>query len=70
MLSIFDKKECMSCPLYKDSVMSTLRKIKELEHLSKLENFEKVSEKVYDIKNSLQSLAINYIIKYVKKDKS
>ena len=66
MIKIFGKKECMVCPLYKDSVMSSLRKVKELEQITKLEDLERAYEEVVKIKESIQKLAIEYLIKYVK----
>ncbi len=55
--------DCLSCPLYKDSVMSCLRRIKELESLAKLESYERLSEKVLDLKDRVQKLAVNYLIR-------
>ena len=56
-------EECLHCPLYKDSVMRSLRRVKELESYAKLESFEKLSEKILDIKDRIQRLAINYLIR-------
>ncbi len=63
----FENEKCAMCLLYKDSIMSCLRKVKELEALTKLENFEKAYEKVIELKDVIQDLAIKYTIKYIKK---
>ncbi len=55
--------ECLHCPLFKDSVMSCLRRIKELESIAKLESYERLSEKIIDIRDKAQKLAINYLVK-------
>ncbi len=54
---------CFSCPLYKDSVMSCVRRVKELKSVAELESYENLYEKVQEIKDRVQKLAVKYLVK-------
>ncbi len=54
---------CFSCPLYRDSVMSCVRRVKELENVAKLDSYESLYEKVRELKEKAQQLAVKYLIK-------
>lgn len=56
--------ECKDCPIYKDAVLSCLRKVKELESLAKLESFERLSDKVVRMKDRAQKIAINFLVRF------
>ncbi|RLI75180.1 hypothetical protein DRP04_13745 [Archaeoglobales archaeon] len=61
MEKVFSK--CFECPLYKDSIMSCMRKTKELESLAKLESYERVFDEVADLKERAKNLAVNYLVR-------
>ncbi|MET1125071.1 MAG: hypothetical protein ABWW66_07445 [Archaeoglobaceae archaeon] len=64
-LSFMESKllDCFSCPLYKDSLLGCVRRVKELESVAKLEAFERLAEKLPDIKERAQKLAVNYLVR-------
>jgi hypothetical protein len=66
---VIENKECANCILLKDAVLQNVRRIKELEHLAKLESFENLHDKVLQIKEQAQNLAVKYLVHFKMKYK-
>jgi hypothetical protein len=66
---MIENKECANCILLKDAVLQNVRRIKELEHLAKLESFENLHDKVLQIKEQAQNLAVKYLVHFKMKYK-
>ncbi|OYT35249.1 hypothetical protein B6U96_10925 [Archaeoglobales archaeon ex4484_92] len=54
---------CYTCPIYKDAIMSYLRRVKELRKIAELESYEDLHDKINEVKETVQNLAIKYLIK-------
>ena len=55
-------ERCSACPLYKDTLLSCVRRVKELKSLAKLEAYERLHDRVDDLKDRVQQLAVKYLI--------
>jgi len=61
MKSAIDR--CLHCPLLKDEVLRSLRIVKELENTAKLEGFERLHDEILKIKDKLQNIAVEFLVK-------
>ncbi len=57
-------EKCFDCPLLKDEVMRSMRILKELEVTAKSEGFENLLDKILSIKDKIQNIGINYLVKF------
>ncbi|MCS7121166.1 MAG: hypothetical protein NZ895_00965 [Archaeoglobaceae archaeon] len=69
-INFMEKNRCYSCLLYKDELMMTLRRIKEIKEFSKLEMFEKIYENALQIEEKAQKLAIDFLVRLKLNPKS
>jgi len=60
-------ERCFECPLLKDEIMRSMRILKELEITAKSEGFENLYDKVLSIKDKVQNIGINYLVKFKMK---
>ncbi len=62
-IDFMKKNRCYDCILYKDELMSSLRRIKELKSLSKLDMYESIYERACELEEELKRLTIEYLIR-------
>ncbi len=57
-------ERCFECPLMKDEIMRSMRILKELEITAKSEGFENLHDEILSIKDKVQNIGINYLVKF------
>ncbi len=57
-------ERCFECPLLKDEVMRSMRVLKELEAIAKYEGFDELYDRILKIKDKVQSVGINYLVRF------
>jgi hypothetical protein len=62
-IEFMERRRCYDCILYKDELMSSLRRLKELKNLSKLEMYDSIYDKACELEEKVKKLAIEYLIK-------
>ncbi len=60
-------ERCFECPLLKDEIMRSMRILKELEIIAKSEGFENLHDKILSLKDKVQNVGVNYLVRFKMK---
>jgi len=62
-IEFMERNRCYGCILYRDELMSSLRRVRELKSMSKLDMYENVYERACELEERLKCLAVDYLVR-------